>query len=194
MEIEEITAEDAPLFIKDIAKIHALSYSGAHFSATFGEAKLEEYNSLLVRNSDLSLVALEGVTPVGFIISGTALSRGVQQFTRENRLFLVGRLLRHPRFLVAKIYGKLSSAFRKNGPPTVHYRLLSIATSPSAQSKGIGTALLVALEERLAARGVKRYGLSVRIDNPRAVEFYRRNGFVVEKEQLGSLYFTKEIA
>jgi ribosomal protein S18 acetylase RimI-like enzyme len=71
---------------------------------------------------------------------------------------------------------------------------LSIATDPSAQSRGVGAALLAALEQRLVARGVKRYGLSGRMDNPRAVDFYRRNGFTVEKEQLGSLYYAKDLA
>jgi ribosomal protein S18 acetylase RimI-like enzyme len=194
MEIADVTTESAPILVEGIARIHALAYSHAHFSASFAPRKLQEYNLLLLQNSDISLVALEEGKPIGFVISGTAVSRGVSQFTRENRMYLVGRLLSHPKFLFAKVYGKLSGAFQKPAPSTAPYRLLSIATDPSAQSRGVGAALLAALEQRLVARGVKRYGLSVRMDNPRAVDFYRRNGFTVEKEQLGSLYYAKDLA
>jgi ribosomal protein S18 acetylase RimI-like enzyme len=194
MDIMEVTAANAPAFAQDIARIHASAYSAAHFSATFGPEKLRQYNLLLLQNSDISLVALEDGKPVGFIISGPSVSRGVRQFTRENRMYLVGRLLRHPQFLWAKLHGKLSSILHKPVPSTAHYRLLSIATDPSTQSRGVGAALIGALETRLTARGVKRYGLSVRMDNPRAVEFYQRNGFAVEKEQLGSLYYAKDLA
>lgn len=193
MEIAEIAPENAPAFAEGIARIHAGAYSSAHFSATFDPEKLKQYNLLLVQNSDVSLVALEDGNPVGFVISGSAVSRGVRQFTRENRLYLVGRLLGQPQFLFEKVYGKLLNILSKPAPSTARYRLLSIATDPSAQSRGVGAALLSALEQRLVTRGIKRYGLSVRMDNPRAAEFYRRNGFVVEKEYLGSLYFGKDL-
>lgn len=194
MEIAEVTTENVSLFAGEIARIHTLAYSAAHFSATFEQNKLEEYNILLLENSDLSLVALDDGKPVGFAISGMKVSRGVREFTRRNRLYLIGKLLSHPNFLFAKIYGKFNAVFFKHAPSTAAYRLLSIATDPSAQSRGVGAALLAALEQRLKERGVNRYGLSVRADNPRAVEFYRRNGFVAEKIQLGSLYFAKDLA
>lgn len=194
MDITDVTAENASALARDIARIHASAYSAAHFSATFRPEKLERYNLLLLQNSDISLVAQEGGKPVGFIISGPSVSRGVRQFTRENRMYLVGRLLRHPQFLWAKVHGKLNGMLHKPVPSTAPYRLLSIATDPAAQSRGVGAALIGALEQRLRASGVKRYGLSVRMDNPRAAEFYRRNGFVVEKEQLGSFYYVKNLA
>lgn len=193
MVISEITGGNASSFAEDVARIHAAAYSHEHFSATFGFEKLKEYNLLLIENSDISLVALDEGRPVGFVISGTAVSRGVREFTRRNRPFLVRTLLSHPRFLFAKISGKLNGLFSSPAPSAAQYRLLSIATDPTAQSKGVGAALLAGLEQRLRERGVKRYGLSVRKGNPRAVEFYRRNGFAEEKEQTGSLYFTKEL-
>jgi ribosomal protein S18 acetylase RimI-like enzyme len=80
-----------------------------------------------------------------------------------------------------------------SGPAVTKYRLLSIATDASSQSKGVGKQLLNALEDELKGSGFNSYGLSVRLDNPRAVQFYRRNGFAVEKEQPDALYFKKDL-
>lgn len=193
MIVTEITGDNASSVAEDVARIHADAYSREHFSATFGFDKLREYNLLLIENSDISLVAMDGVHAVGFVISGTGVSRGVSEFTRRNRAFLIRTLLCHPVFLLDKISGKLKAVFSRPAPSAARYRLLSIATDPKAQSKGVGAALLAALEQRLRERGVPRYGLSVRKGNPRAVEFYRRNGFTQEKEQTGSLYFVKEL-
>jgi ribosomal protein S18 acetylase RimI-like enzyme len=52
---------------------------------------------------------------------------------------------------------------------------------------------LAAIEARLRKRGIERYGLSVLAKNTRAVAFYRRHGFSLEKEELGSAYFCKQL-
>ncbi|WP_165899747.1 GNAT family N-acetyltransferase [Borborobacter arsenicus] len=168
------------------------AYSHGHFTSTFNHEKLKEYNRLLLDNSDISLVAVEDGRVVGFMISGEAVSRGVKEFTRQNRLYLIYKLLLRPDFLAAKAFGKLKSMASQSGPVT-RYRLLSIATDASAQSTGVGRQILAALEDKLRERGLDSYGLSVRLDNPRAVQFYQRNGFMVEREQPGALYFRKDL-
>lgn len=193
IEIVELTLENFHSFASDIARIHASAYSHGHFTSTFGAAKLKEYNVFLLKNSDISLAAVENGRVVGFAISGTAVSRGVAAFTQENRGFLIGKLLTHPQFLVAKVYGKIKARISPAPASPARYRLLSIATDPMSQSKGVGAKILAALEERLKSNAVKCYGLSVRANNPRAVDFYRRNGFIEEREFLGSLYFRKDL-
>ncbi|MXP40264.1 GNAT family N-acetyltransferase [Altererythrobacter soli] len=193
MEIVEITSGNVASYSAEVAKIHADAYSDGHFTSTFGLRKLAEYNRLLIENSDISLVAVEGNRVLGFLISGEAVSRGVSQFIRSHRGFLVTRLLAHPYFLLDKIRAKLKSAFAPPPTPVAKYRLLSIASAPSAQSRGVGAKLLAALEGRLRQRGIANYGLSVRAANTRAVTFYQSNGFVCEKEDSGSLYFRKSL-
>ncbi|HCT76792.1 MAG TPA: GNAT family N-acetyltransferase [Micromonosporaceae bacterium] len=56
--------------------------------------------------------------------------------------------------------------------------LWQLAVHPTLQSCGIGTILVRALEERIAARGMSRAELGVEHDNPRAKALYERLGYV----------------
>src|SRR5690606_3646149 len=142
MKILKVTSEQASAFVEDIARIHVAAYSKAHFTSTFGHRKLSEYNKLLLKHSDISLVALDGGRVVGFIISGEAVSRGVAEFMRNNRLFLFGRLLAHPGFLTAKVYRTVKSRISPSESSSARYRLLSIATDAADQSRGVGRQML----------------------------------------------------
>lgn len=194
MDIVEINATNVSEFAEDIARIHMTAYSRGHFTSTFGLRKLAEYNRFLVLNSDISLAAVDGRGLLGFIISGEAVSRGVSAFIRENRAFLVGRMLARPAFLFEKLHSAIRATLFPRRPSSASYRLLSIATAPTAQSGGVGALLLADLEARLRTRGVARYGLSVLTRNDRAVAFYLRNGFLHEKDEMGSTYFRKDLS
>ncbi|MDQ7809584.1 GNAT family N-acetyltransferase [Amycolatopsis sp. A133] len=52
-----------------------------------------------------------------------------------------------------------------------------LAVHPVLQSCGIGTALALAAEERIRARGLSHAELGVEVDNPRARELYERLGY-----------------
>lgn len=57
--------------------------------------------------------------------------------------------------------------------------VMTIATVPSAQGRGIGRLLLVELVARAARHGAEALLLEVRADNTRARDLYERNGFEV---------------
>lgn len=192
MQIVTIPEDQTSSFSARIAEIHENSYSQGHFTATFGREKLAEYNLRLIENSDITLVATEGDQLLGFVIAGETVSQGVSRFIAENRAFLIQKLLVHPDFLLQKVADKLRSVFKKESASDVRFRLLSIATAPSRQSSGVGAALLRTLEQHLIQRGVEEYGLSVLSKNKRAVAFYLRMGFTLEKEVAGSSYFKKK--
>jgi ribosomal-protein-alanine N-acetyltransferase len=54
----------------------------------------------------------------------------------------------------------------------------TIAVAPSAQRRGIGTALLTTLIDEAQRRGVGHLDLEVRADNATAQRLYERHGFV----------------
>lgn len=193
MKIVQINAEQAPALAPQIAAIHAASYSRDHFTATFGAEKLAEYNRLLIANSDVSIAALDGETVLGYIISGTSVGKGVSAFIGQNRAFLIGRFLANPRFIIEKLTWSVRNRISPQKPSLATYRLLSIATASGAQSSGVGRRLLGELERILKARNIHCYGLSVLTKNVRAIAFYKKNGFLLEKESNGSSYFTKDL-
>ncbi|GAA0578666.1 GNAT family N-acetyltransferase [Kribbella sandramycini] len=62
--------------------------------------------------------------------------------------------------------------------------LWQLAVHPALQSCGIGTALIGAAEQRIAARGLSRAELGVELSNPRARALYERLGYVAYEERL----------
>ncbi|MEV1065580.1 GNAT family N-acetyltransferase [Streptomyces sp. NPDC050263] len=56
--------------------------------------------------------------------------------------------------------------------------LWQLAVLPALQSRGLGTLLIRAAEQRIRNRGLRRAGLAVEEDNPRARALYERLGYV----------------
>ncbi|MBE7185402.1 MAG: GNAT family N-acetyltransferase [Methylobacterium mesophilicum] len=56
-------------------------------------------------------------------------------------------------------------------------RLYSLAVARSARGKGIGSALLEAVEREASGRGCEAVGLEVREENHPAIALYRRSGY-----------------
>lgn len=188
--IDRGTVDD---IIAEIAKIHRLAYSKEHFTESFGSKKLIEYNQSLVRHADVTLVAMDGAKVAGFLIAGFRVSFGVKEFIRNNRLWLISRLAMQPSFFLQKASGILKSKFRKTTPSKAKFRLLSVAVDPAFQGSGVGRLLFSKLEDELQRRNIEIYGLSVRSINTHALDFYKKFGFSVEREEMGSIYLFKQL-
>ncbi len=57
--------------------------------------------------------------------------------------------------------------------------ILRLTVNPEAQSQGLGTALITAMEAEARQRGLKHVSLGVAHDNPAAERLYRRLGFTL---------------
>ena len=57
-----------------------------------------------------------------------------------------------------------------------HREITTVATLPGFEGRGYGTAVMRALVERIRARGERPF-LTVRTDNTRAINIYRKLGF-----------------
>lgn len=191
MNIKIVDAISICNLMPQIAKIHSLAYSRDHFTSEFHVNKLNEYYQRLVEASDLCILAIDDDKVIGFIIAGRKLSAGVDKFIDENRGWIILQLLKRPDILIKKIFGILKFKVNSKKISKVDFRLLSIATRPDAQSKGVGQAMLIFFEQELMCRGVESYGLSVKSNNARAIAFYERHGFLIEKKYLGSSYYLK---
>jgi len=180
---------------RGIASVHYSAYSKNHFTSCFSEEKLEKYYQYLVESSDLSFVLDLGDGVEGFVISGRSVGVGVQKFIQDESKYLWTVFLKHPYFLYEKVISKLKTKFSSpdTGGISVPFRLMSIAVNPNNQSKGVGAELIEYLEASLPNSEGGLYGLSVRKSNKRAVEFYFRHGFKVQKVTRDSQYLYKEL-
>ena len=134
---------------------------------------------------------------VGFCAAGWF--RGaVRGFLRTNRLFLAGRVLRHPSLLrtelvrdrialdrsphVCVVFASSVERAAKHAaiPQGCLGRfagVLSIATDPDARGSGAGRALMMEAETRARRDGHASMVLTVHPDNARAVTFYEQLGW-----------------
>jgi ribosomal protein S18 acetylase RimI-like enzyme len=195
MEFVTIDTGNVDRYLSEIADIHYGAYSKEHFTSCFDKALLEKYYKFLIVNSDLCLLAVDDGVVVGFIVSGYSVGRGVSQFIGENRPSVIRVFLKNPRFILEKALSIISSRIMrdKDSPAIAPFRLMSISVKSGTQSRGVGSLLLNEFEQTLLAKNINLYGLSVRKKNERAVSFYFRNGFEVQKETRDSLYFGKEL-
>jgi len=80
-------------------------------------------------------------------------------------------------FLVAEYGGKVVGYVMAYLKPDLEGHIMSIAVHPDYRSRGIGSALLKEVIERLFKLGAKYIGLEVRVSNERAIRLYERFGF-----------------
>ena len=190
-----LNASNINEYIDQIAVIHKNAYHKNHFTSNFSSDKLEEYYIYLLNNSDLSIAYIdqENNHCLGFIIAGKSVSKGIAQFISKNQVYLFKIMLKHPSFLLEKVYTKLYTKIKSSKPTKAKFRLLSISVDKSIHSKGIGKSMLDYFEKELLKLDIHCYGLSVRNTNTRAIKFYKKNHFIEEKQYMGSIYYYKEI-
>lgn len=132
-------------------------------------------------------------------MSGTSVDNGVNSFIKNNRFYLTSVMFKNPRFIFEKFLVrfinkvKFKNEFNISNKPIEPFRLMSIAVESNGQTKGIGSKLIKFFEKELVSMGIHSYGLSVRDKNIIAINFYIKNGFVVEKKSNNSIYYKKDI-
>lgn len=194
--ILEIDKKNCNEYLLGIANVHYSAYSKKHFTSCFNKLKLAEYYKNLINNSDLTLVFLDENNDIsGFIVAGYTVGSGVADFIKSNRLYLMSVFSRNPSFFVEKVIAIVKSKLPSNQKAIYlePFRLMSIAVDSQNHSKGIGGALISEFETLLKSRGIKGYGLSVRKENVRAIKFYLKNGFHIDKETNDSVYYGKDL-
>lgn len=181
-----------------VAELHALAFPESMLTA-LGREVLERYYAWLLEGPhDAELMgAWQGHELAGFCAAGVF--RGAMSgFLRENRAFLVARVLARPSLLLRSSFRqrlrsgvaitvRFSRRLSKLGqrssssaqpPPAPAFGVLSIATSPEVRGRGVGRALMLEAEARARAQGFKRMTLTVHPENTNAVRFYQDLGWI----------------
>lgn len=99
----------------------------------------------------------------------------VYEATRPGRK-LCQRIQKLGSFLGVRVEGKLAAMAGLRMHLPGYREITTVATLPGHEHRGYATALVAALVERIRERGERPF-LTVRTDNARALEIYRRLGF-----------------
>ena len=180
--------------LEAIAALHARAFPDAALTA-FGPEALRRYYQWLSEGPHDAAVMLawHGNRLVGFCAAGWF--RGaVREFLRANRLYLAGRVLRHPSLLRTSLVRerialavRLTLRFSRLGRPRAkteavpqdvrRFGVLAIGTDPDVRGSGAGRALMLEAEDRARREGYDAMVLTVHPDNTRAVTFYEQLGW-----------------
>lgn len=180
--------------LDDVAALHARAFPDAALTAFGPEAVRRYYGWLLEGPHDAALMlAWHGDRLVGFCAAGWF--RGAMRgFLRANRLYLAGRVARHPSLLRTELVRErialaiqLTWRFWRLGrtrtrhtsvPQDVRrFGVLAIATDPDMRGSGAGRALMMEAESRARRAGHTSMILTVHPDNARGVRFYEQLGW-----------------
>ena len=125
---------------------------------------------------------------LGLIIAGD-LRHAISLFIRENRFFLARHILMRPGLLWDhRVRHRVAFAVRSwltppvakttpQSPTNRGFRILSICVSPEARGLGVGKQLMAEVERHALNSGVTDVGLTVGLDNHRAIRFYEGLGW-----------------
>ncbi len=167
-----------------VAALHERSISEG-FLSKLGGGFLASLYSFLIKN-ELVLVYKEECRVLGFI-SCAFTSRGIMKRFLVSSPYGIIKLmfvfLKSPKLLKPLLETmhapSLSGSMKEMEIPETE--LLSVAVSDQVQNGGIGTALLLALEEELIKRDIKIYKVVAGDKLEGANKFYKKNGFVLVK-------------
>ncbi|MEA2168819.1 MAG: hypothetical protein QOF76_2119 [Solirubrobacteraceae bacterium] len=186
----------------EITALHLRGFPGATLSRLGPSVVTDMYREFLDGADGYLFVAVRGGRIVGFVAAADDGAALRSRFLRHSGLGLAPvvarRAARDPvlrRELRSRLLRRISSARRDRVPPTVPApvaaRLLSIAVDEPERGAGVAEALVGALCAAMQRGGVAMVGLSVRHDNPRALRFYLRTGWEVERSSEDGIYLRR---
>ncbi len=181
-----------------VAVVHARAFPDSVLTRLGGEVVEAYYRWLLVGPHDSVAAVASTPAVVGFVAAGHF--RGaVGGFVRQNLGMVFWAVMRRPSLLVdPAVRSKISigagalvrvsrQAWHRDGDETGvggaterPFGLLAIAVEPDYQGTGAAHALTAEVQKAALAAGATQMRLTVSTDNPRAVSFYEREGWVRE--------------
>ncbi len=181
--------------LDEVCQIHKETFDEAHFLASMPKHLLKKYFELLLKNNDYCVVAVDNSTAkiAGYIFGGYKTVFALNKFIKLYFPLVLSQLIRHPKFFWEKFIFLSMKITGKVKYPSIKLRIILIAVSSLYKGTGLSKRLLDYFEENLIIKKELKYGLSVRKENKKAIDFYLKNGFIKEFEFMKSFCFYKII-
>lgn len=192
--------------LDEIAKIHRESYPEDHFLNQLSISLINKFYKSFLKYPNIFLVCIKCKKICGFILGleSHISNKAKYDFIKENqrelvvyviyKIFSIKFILKFlPRFinLVKDLLFKSLKQGNILATSEIFFTLLSIAVSSEVRGRGVANILLDDFEKKLKEEDVKKYILSVRKNNLRAVNFYKKKSFYIYKENKTDIYMCK---
>lgn len=166
-----------------ISDIHLKAFEGFFLSELGREFLSTYYNTVRENDRGVLLGCFEDNKLLGFC-AATTLSEGFNKHLVKSNFFSFSKIGIFLLFSRPKALFRLLKNFTKSDPSVSddgeYAELLSIGVSPTAQGKGVGKKLLMALEEYLNDKNVSQLSLTTDYyDNEKTLNFYKGMGYEI---------------
>lgn len=182
-----------------VAQIHKQQFSN-HYLGKFSVKLLLKFYECFFYDKDLIFIVYEKNSKVqGFIVGGDLkkINNASSSFIKNNIPMYALEILFNPNTWVKSVQ-KLFKIVAGNKPSeksldaTMGYTLLSIAVSKEAQGTGAASKMIDHFDELMLPIS-NEYFLSVHDTNDRAMSFYQKKGFTLERQFDGEAQFIKKL-
>ena len=206
IKIDHLRLDDLP----EIALLYENAFSD-HFLGHMGPKFLKLFCSQFVNSStNFGYAAKCNGKLVGFLL-GTIDSAPFYQFYRQNFIVLVLIVMkrylmdRYVRKHITKRLGYILTAIKtllpsskreanvSQGNTFAPARLLAIGVDSNHRGTEVANQLTSQFCNEMKSKGLKKVGLSVLLWNERAINFYKKDGWIQEESCETSLSFTRDI-
>ena len=204
--IRELENIDLPA----LARVHTAAFPESSLTR-LGLKVLERYYDWLLNgpHDTVHVGAILDDRLASFCFAGVFLG-AMGGFLQKYRTYLAVHVLTHPWLITNPIIrDRIQDAWRafrcKKRKPGMasampdaegrprRYALLVIATHPSAQGYGLGTALMEAVEQHARSRGFKEMSLTVHLKNHQARSFYEKLGWETIRTNAQDAFLRKRV-
>jgi len=175
----------------ELVEIHKTEFN-SHFLPSLGKQFLLLLYSNLLNNKDVSILIEDRDSHIsGFVIGSKNFDQVFKDILTSNIFkylkIIIPQIIKSP-LLIKNIFESIFYP-QKDNLKSPHAELVVIAVRKNFHRKGIGRKLILALEKKFNAQGIKRYKVSVNADNHTAINFYESMGF--RKNRYFNLYGKK---
>lgn len=163
--------------IRAVASVHKGNYPSGHLTEKFDTELLFDYYKIISELSDTIVIARDNDDIVGFAFLGNSFYGVMNKLILGNKkkvfIFSILNVIDVIKFIFAR-FGRRSVYFKSASD----IRLLSIVTDKKAREKRVGYKIISYICGDIYK--FERIGLSVKVSNSNAINFYIRNGFIFE--------------
>ena len=183
--------------IQAVAELHQMMIPYSLNSKLGRDHLTEAYKMICKDPSSFVMGAYIRNEPVGVVIVSLhpqkLMAKLLSSLNGRQFLRLFSKFILNPLLLfdcMESLWSEFSVKFKHE---TVNACLVAIAVAPEAQKKGIGRALIQAVDDFFRAQGCCYYHLDSRIDNSGSREFYRKMDFIELEHRGRNIIWVKEL-
>lgn len=184
VEIRNATQND----ISEICNFHKRIFSDYYLSHLGYDVLYSYYNHFIMNPGSITYIAINDNKVIGIALTVKDFENTISKFYKSAKSLIIKGLIkglfRLDKVILKNTFSRISKAlFLKEDPVTnpKGYTLLSLAVDSSFQGKNISQKLIENTEQDLSMLNQSNYYLSVLPGNLRAINFYKKIGFVVTR-------------